>query len=404
MIDTDTRNRIAHATRQMMQSERWDWRYQDYHDAIEARAAEILRRDYQRASSWLRRVSDMTALPLPLGNGTNGPWNRIPYVTDSGRYGLVDIAKGLAVEYDVLVPSYVRRFAQHVEDRAISVHQAGGSGGAPTTWTQIAVVLGGAAVRVVAPREVQPLRIITGLSTCYGTIGGPVESTDMCWGTYTAVPQTETDEPQREEVPLGSGVDPEMWQQFMRQRAASPSRRYYPATITTSGAHRVGRVYVRVFGSRAARAETIEAIMHDWREYVRRACLTAMRGVWERSGLPMPASRGGLKSGHDWPRDPLGYGDAALAAEVVPDPLSRLSDDDLDAVRRVAEQLLSHDPVAVGRQQKYGRAGHIGYVARDLGIEYSLSTDAYWTHVYEWPGVRDWYARVDAAAQDASGA
>lgn len=291
---------IAAAVRRQIRSSDWEWRYGavitdgSYAGSADCRAANILRREYRRAAAWLRKVSQMTSLPLPEGNGTNGPWQRVAHVTGNGTYGLVDIAAGRAVEYDVRVPSYVARFA-HSGMRAQSGNMAGGSGGAPLGWRQILVVLtSGPEPRVATPRAVRPVLITYGLSDCYGGIGAAPQPTGpedaawrRDWGDIAGCcPTVATLEPQRERVT--NAVQPEIWSGFLRDK------RWFPrAKIVLRDAYMI-RNGVReqepwLIGSRKDRADARQYIEREWPLYVmdaaRMAAAKAAEAVLQANGL-----------------------------------------------------------------------------------------------------------------------
>lgn len=283
---------IGGAVRRLMASTDWSWRHDDFTDEAEAQAADILRRDSAKAQAWLLRVSSLAGMPLPTGNGTNGPWNRIACITDAGTLGIVDIAAGLAVAYDAAVPHYVRRFSLPVVV-ARSPHDGGGKGGIPATWRQVALMLTDDGRRVVVPPRVAPVVTIYGLATCYGGIGSPIQEDEWRteWAALAGVESHETTDPQREGIDFRRGVNPAMWDAFM---SALPYSAKYEelagVQVTHSGGNWGGLDYVYVTGRRKDRERAIVWLRGQWAEYVQIRAVKAIRDLYSATGLACPVT------------------------------------------------------------------------------------------------------------------
>lgn len=412
---------VNHLTRQMLQSDKWEWRHHTYTDAEEHHAAAILRDQYSRAAKWLQATSILAGMPLPVGNGTNGSWNRIACITPSCRLGIVDIAAGRAVEYDAQCPSYVRRFATSVKD-ATSPNQAGGCGGIPRGWLQAPIIIGGGTVvRVVAPVCVSPVIIIWGLHDCYGGIGTCPTADDWRedWSQYVGLcPVVETADPQQEEIDFGSGVDPALWQEFRKTWGYSSG--FNQSVVTTSGAHMQSRHYVYVYGSRDQRAVWIPAIRAAWTSFICERAIQAVFATWSRSGLPLPSSPGGKVAGR-WPHEHSVDRDSYTSWSLIDAvrPAHPLNAEQRAEIQRTADIMLSADPQSVVAEIIAHAATYRGCpvtAARNLdcaAVAAGVETDLYrrlgvnnaYSHVVELPGVNEWHhqimAMVDAAKQAA---
>lgn len=211
--------KIGAAIRAAMADPYWAWRYtsvDDADDEIRATAAARIREWAARARRWLTVASDAIGLPLPVGNGAGGPWQRIAVLDDEGRLGVLDIAAGRIAWTDASAPSYVRRFSVDFGGRGVSASAAGGTGGMGGAVAQIALTYGvRESDRPRAPR-ISPLprpqvrEIEWGLTTCYGGCGD--EPTAGEWrGEWERIvrsgtPMRETSEPQwcRVAPPRGS--------------------------------------------------------------------------------------------------------------------------------------------------------------------------------------------------------
>lgn len=259
-------------------------------------AARVLRRDMHFAAAWLAHVSTASGYPLPLGNGTNGPWNRIGCVTPDGYYGMVDIASGIAIETDAIMPWRVARFATPIS-RAQSPHDAGGTGGVPQGWRQIAVILCGQnKSRRHMPTVVTVTHVTYGLSTCYGTIGSDPRKSGY-WAKKWMLPTAawaETDEPQREEIKMGMGVQSKMWDEFRRTLPGYVSASPYisTATLTTSGGnYSVGEeklVYIYMFGSKQQRQMTEALVRAAWGKWLAVRLCRDLYFALEKNGINVP--------------------------------------------------------------------------------------------------------------------
>jgi hypothetical protein len=205
--------RISGAMRRLMATPDWAWRHTDGGTPAEQAATRTLRDRAERARRWLEVSSAAIGMPLPVGNGTNGPWHRIALARASDRrLGILDISRGRIAVTDLAVPAYVWAFAVPPRrGKAISPHPAGGSGSLPSGWHQIALAYGGDHGVTISPLP-RPtvVEIIYGFRTCYDTIGGPASSEEYGreWSALSGVPQTETAEPQTEAYLCGPrGMD-----------------------------------------------------------------------------------------------------------------------------------------------------------------------------------------------------
>lgn len=288
--------RIAHRTRQLIQSLNWEWRHSNMGDDAETvRAVAILRRDYLRAQRWLWNMSSRTPDRLPIGNGCNGPWHLVAHVSDNGNLGVVNVAHGTATEYGVAVPDYVLRFSTRA-DRAQTHNEAGGTGGVPIGWRQIVVMLPGSADVTTDP-QIPATRLIFGLSTCYGSCG-----TNPAHATYNKSPHPEaimeqTTEPQREEIPLNCGVEKSQWEAFAK---TSEYRRIinYPRRCTIQlmdsnysiGENRLQYVYVT--GTHDERRTVMIELRDAFRTFVATTLALDMLRRLSKNSFRLPSGEG----------------------------------------------------------------------------------------------------------------
>lgn len=284
---------IGGMTRRLLATQGWEWRHTDPTEPIALAAAKILRRDAAYAAAWLAHVSAALGYPLPHGNGTNGPWQRIGCVTPAGRYGMVCIATGLAVETDTMMPWRVSRFAAPIT-RAQSCHAAGGSGGIPSGWRQIALTLSGqTASRRYMPDSVTAQRVTWGLSTCYGTCGLDPRTNEYTGGKWARLTceWVETSEPQREELSMGIGVQAAYWEEFSRMVCGYVSHTPYisMATLTTSGGnYSIGEeklVYIYMRGTKLQRELTAQKIRKEWKKWLGVKLVREMYFVLKKNGV-----------------------------------------------------------------------------------------------------------------------
>lgn len=404
------------AVRRLMGTRDWAWRHTMPEDPAERRAAEILREQAARARRWVEQASEAIGMPVPAGNGTNGPWNRLAVVRDDGRFGLLDIAAGRLAVTDTVVPSYVRRFA--MRGHARSPHDAGGSGGCPSGWAQVALTYH---MRDDDPVRVQRAlpgvtEIVWGYRTCYGECGSRPTCdeyrTEWARVVQQCVAIRETSEPQWEEMPLGMGVDPAVWERYMRSHGLLSTVAPGLMRTRTRGGHWTVQGtqlhYVEVFGVGDARRQAIAALRADyraWAERETRARMLQAAADWrEIAGLPPLTTPGGQRlctqRGNDRGRphtDPT-LQRAVLGAAAVPSPLPEERQRVLQAA---AERFLASDPeaVAASLRSPWGLPGypdgvnHISYLVEDV------RGDVEYREFLEIPGVNDHWQRIREAAR-----
>lgn len=260
-----TAARIGARIRARIADPKWDWRYPSTPaaDPVDAAAIGRLRQEAARASRYLMAASTAVGLSLPLGNGTNGPWHRQAVLDARYHLGILDIASGWIAWLDLVVPTYVRRFAV-VTDAGISPHGAGGNGAmGQRAVTQIALIHGTWATPKISPLpRPNVTEIEYGLQTCYGTIG-PAPSLDTYLSEWASLilagtPCTETTAPQWEQWrPQGRSMVLELAQKFL---AALPYRCYWDIEIREGGRHHAGcrgEAEFRIYGSTVQRGETM---------------------------------------------------------------------------------------------------------------------------------------------------
>lgn len=160
---------VQHLSRQMRAG--WNWAEQlNSPDPMIRRAAECVQRDVRIASDWLLRQSAQLHFPLPMGNGTNGPWNRIPLIDADGRLVLLDICRGVAYHSDAQAPAAAIRLAVSTVS-ARSPHDAGGSGSMPVGCRQIALMLSPShKSRTHVDMTARIIRVEHGFRTCYASV------------------------------------------------------------------------------------------------------------------------------------------------------------------------------------------------------------------------------------------
>lgn len=158
-----------------MAAPQWDWRFASTPatDEYDAAALATLREQADRARRWLELWSEAIGMPLPAGNGSGGPWQRVAVLDRQARVGLLDIAAGCIAWTDSVAPSYVRRLALATSNAA-SPNQAGGAGATGDAVSQICLTYhmqpSARPVLSPLPRPVV-VWIEYGLTTCYGSIG-----------------------------------------------------------------------------------------------------------------------------------------------------------------------------------------------------------------------------------------
>lgn len=309
---TTTGNMNKRTVKKLLDSKDWLWRHAHFkgENLQETQAAEYLREQYKRAADWLVETSAATGIRLPVGNGANDAWERIAFVTAAGNYGMIDIAKGVAIEWDVKVPDYVALFAQE-EPRAVGHNAAAGSGAKIPGWRQLLVVLGrhGEMGLCSAPT---PLQVTYGLATCYGTIGSDPRMIDSDaiknFECVKSAPHVETTEPQREQVL--ADVHPDMWREFIKKLPWKVL-----VNLSNSDGHLgIGNVrlqYVYYTDTKENRAEVRAYLAKHWPQFVLLKACEAAYQVLRFNGITMRpgVSKAGLALSNSNYSIPLTVGD-----------------------------------------------------------------------------------------------
>lgn len=157
--------------------------------------------DRRSAHRLLAKVAKDIGRPLPLGNGTNGPWQNMPVLSPSGFIGVLDIAHGIIILSNVRATRAILRITDGACSR--SVHQAGGSGHVPAGWRRIVAYytmdMSGEYHRSVTARATH---VVWGIQTCYGEAGKMPHSEGEAWWSK--------DVPSPDEVPYSEIF--ETWQ------------------------------------------------------------------------------------------------------------------------------------------------------------------------------------------------
>ena len=288
--------------------------------------------DRRAAHAMVAEVARQIGRPMPLGNGTNGPWAHIPVLSPNGYIGVLDIARGVIVLSDVPATRAVLRITDGPS--SVSVHEAGGSGDLPAGWRRIVAYyhtgMMGPYRRPVSARVTQ---VIWGLLTCYGQAGSIPwgESEGAGWWRGIAKP----DEAPYVEVEATwsgsryypSGVQVNTFFRSLGHNLAGPGERCQGAS--TMSHHRVGldgygyipfrvegghmshvvggkeidrEVRVSFFGSRALRESALAAIDEQYQAWARKQFLAEARCLGERLGLCMGARANGAHADEETDR------------------------------------------------------------------------------------------------------
>lgn len=401
--------RIGARIRHHMHTPYWSWRRGDYAptDPIDRAAVGRLREERNRACRWLTTAADHIGMPLPVGNGTNGPWHRCAVLDAFGRLGIHDSAAGRIAWTDAAAPRYVRRFTC-IASRAVSVSEAGGTGGMGSAHRQVALVFGihGQAVPRISPMPRPTVTWIEwGLSTCYGHCGRAPTSDDYRqeWARLAAVvPVRETTVPQRERLVVSGAYDRVpcgMWKDYTRSRRYPRYEQLHKVRVVLQPDRQNISQYVYLVGLRKDRDSAAEALRSSWMRYVRTRVLEDAGKTLRRCGLMLPESPGGSTIGAVVGTVSRTYGERALADWMAPAP--DLSAEETATIREAAGHLLAQDPrsVGLGLRDPWGVPG---YPAGANHLTYVLPRQYHhiWEHVLEQPGMSEWLASVRAAAQE----
>lgn len=310
---------VAAQIRRHLANEAWEWRHKPATD----RGSEILKVEYAKAQTWLSSIRE--AVGLPIGNGINGRWNIVPHISEDGFFGVVNIAEGIAIEYDLKVPNYVTRFGMDLQT-SHSSNMAGGSGGKPKGWSRIILSISGVpAKKILSPRVT---RVTWGFKTCYGSVGTDRRE-DASFQSRTrpdvlAAQWKETEEPQKEEIPFGMGVQKKLWEEFEKSQSYRSLNRGLQRSlnrISLSGGHYVVNAetlqYVHFYGTRADREKWIPLIRDAFRKFaVESATNDLLRKLsWNSFRIP-----------NDFPRENSDSKSHKLGEEIKDFILRALSD------------------------------------------------------------------------------
>lgn len=284
--------RVGVRIRAHMAAKEWAWRYAEPTDPIDAAAITTLRDDASRARRWLALAAEAIGMPLPFGNGINGPWQRTAVVDVDGILGILDIAAGRIAWTDTGVPSYVWRFALCARS-ARSPNLAGGCGGmGDRAVAQIALVYG---VDRVEPR-ISPLphpvvvEVEYGLTTCYHDIGTAPTAGEYRteWVALAGISARDTTAPQSERwtPPGGRSMNVE------HARALLQAIPYPRASVSTAegGVDHAGvrgEHELRIRGQRADREHTIRVLDAAHAAYSTEALRIAEIRARRALGLPV---------------------------------------------------------------------------------------------------------------------
>lgn len=412
-VQQATAAQIGAAIRRRMGDPQWSWRYTDAADPIEARAIARLRSDRDRAARWLELAAEAIGMPLPVGNGSGGPWQRAIVLDTAARVGLIDIAAGRIAWTDACAPSYVRRFAVGAH-AAQSPHQAGGSGSlgarAVSQVTLIYGMRGAERPRLSPVPRPSVTEIEWGLRTCYGSCGDAPTAGEYRreWASLVAagVPCCETTAPQWAEVDFGKGVDPDLWGRLIGSRNHVETR---PGNWTVAG---VCRHYVSVYGDRATRARLAAELTAQWGAALALGALRHAESLLDQTGHATTTVSGARATGDaGWHQ----YGPQAvidrlrmLAPQIDPAIIARRDE--------LAARVLAEDPAQHGlsRRDPWGRPGEpypdlceaaYGVPYRELDSTWAREwsahpyTDSMERHILEAPGVTQWIRMAREAAE-----
>jgi len=349
----------------LLEDPKWGWRHADFEGASKAEqdAASFLRKQADQARSWLMGVSEAAGLPLPLGNGTNGPWHLLA-VSDGTRFGVLDIAKGVLNITDAVLPDSVRMFV--MVDSATSHHFAGGSGTLPNGWGQIPLVLFNTTKKAECTSRI--IERTWGFRTCYGWTGTAPNPLDGVFDTETDLPQWEDIESPRE-------VDPKAWAHLM---GTSDDTRLKPGYMS------IGKIKlhsIAVFGTPSHRKARSAELSERWSVVAAEEANKPLAGATQESdlsallqevvlnrkvmGLPplprLPSGRSGYHDRFD-NTHALRHALIFLGFEGVA-PEDPRTDEHLFEVNRIVEAMLGIPPTdmaqRVGKSNSANRASYL---------------------------------------------
>lgn len=242
--------------------------------------------DHRYASAWLLHASSLAGHRLPTGNGLNGPWHLTAHITSSKHFALVDIAKGVAVEYDVIVPRRVARFALDTNQRSYSPNYAGGSGSQPRHWRQIVLALTEedrrSQVRVQVRRlitTIKPVSAVYGYTTCYGRTG-TWEDANRDYPEISDSMWSQCAEPQQERTDICADTD--LLEAFISTRLPYTLRGSVSLGKSCFGC----KSDVYVLGTIEQRKEVKNDLMRCWVDYMAKHVDETVQQAASKLGMP----------------------------------------------------------------------------------------------------------------------
>jgi hypothetical protein len=401
-------SRINAKIKKHINDEYWNWRNSNIkpEDEIDALAIQQLRDEEAKACRWLEMASQEIGMPLPIGNGTNGPWHRSAVIDANNKFGLCDIAAGRIAWTDTIVPPYVKRFAVYTSN-IYSTNPVGGSGGAGTAHRQIALMYGmyGMAQPEIEKPHPKVIKIEWGLRTCYGNCGDIPSADDFRseWADIVKknihVSETQTEQ---QEVAV-KGIDKDLANQYLDLKTINKCEiRHLRSEVIVKKDMIVGRVNLEVAGIGDSRRKTIDTLRNDFEQWARvEAAIRAAAVVQELFyGACLPGPRLSYRMCYhykEWPLTDVRVQRAFLELCMPPDPLTP---EERALVIESAKKLLSLDPVEVGLSLRdpWGRPGYPDGANR---VDYILpkGTKNY-DDITDYPGVTEWLNLVRNAAKE----
>lgn len=412
-LSTKQSKQVSSRIRKHLSSKDWAWRYSAPKDEIDIIAISRLRESRDKACLWCEIASERIGLPLPIGNGINGPWNRSAVINSQNEFGIADIASGRIAWTNTIIPNYIKRFVCKFK-RVISPNIAGGSGGMGSAIGQVTLIFG---MRdAIRPKIKLPKPIVNsieyGLQTCYGCIG-TVPTADEYrkeWAELVklGVSCYETTAPQWE-VTLQS-IDAELAASWLKMNLGNLEENWHRKTqvihssLRLRPSHMVGEVDVEVLGlgdKRRQKRDSFAKEFYDWAsvEAANRAAKEALK-VMLGAKIKMPeTSHIGCRSWYDilkYDINNVRLKRLILGAVKPKDPLTQSERKD---VQKNALEILAKDSVKFGKSvtDPWGRPGYMDGcydIWNILGRKVRHCDD-----IKDEPGIRDWIQSARDAAK-----